>query len=210
MWRHFASASKKMMTSNIHAVTSSLIAKINNAGGNEAGADKLLRSLALATAGNMAYRIHKEGKNANGANIGTYSPEYMKVRTGRYATNKKFIKGKKEGETKPTGVFTKGINKGSKRPSYNRTDDTNMIFSLTRQMENDFGLIGSSDPIKTANGYGVGFKNPFNAQKADWLTVSGAGRNKKTFPDVYKLSESEKQSIRNIAADFVANALQTR
>lgn len=166
------------------------------------GIDKMLRSMAISTAGDMAHRIHTDGEKADGSQIGTYSPEYMKVRTGQFSTNKRFSKGKNKGEIKPSGVFTKGKNKGSARPQYNRTNDTKIIFSLTRQMENDFSLKETKEPIKTATGYGVGFKNPDNADKAGWLEDK--------HPGVYKLSPDELKKVRDIADDFVANAFQTR
>lgn len=166
------------------------------------GIDKMLRSMAISTAGSMAYRIHTEGKKADGSQIGTYSPEYMKVRTGKFSTNTRFSKGKSKGQIRPIGVFTKGKNKGSPRPRYNRTDDTKIVFSLTRQMENDFSLKETTEPIKTATGYGVGFKNPKNADKAGWL--------EEKHPGTYKISPQEEQNVRNIAEDFIANAFNTR
>lgn len=54
------------------------------------------------------------------------------------------------------------------RKKYNRTEGNKVVSSLTGEMEKDFS-IGITDPIKTPNGYGLGFKNAFNAQKADWL-----------------------------------------
>ena len=166
------------------------------------GFDKMLRSMAISTAGYMAYRIHTLGQDSKGAQIGTYSKGYMKVRTGKFATNQVYKSGKRKGETKPTGVFTKGKNKGAPRPKYNRTDDTKIIFSLTRQMENDFSLKETKEPIKTATGYGVGFKNRANADKYGWLNEK--------YPTVYELSEQEKKKVRDIAEDFIANAFQTR
>lgn len=197
------------VTTNIGAVMANLIAETYKAASEES-IDQLLRTLAISTAGDMAYRIHTEGKKADGSQIGTYSEGYMKVRTGQFSTNKKFSKGKNKGETKPTGVFTKGKNKGQPRPKYNRTADTKVIFSLTRQMENDFGLKENKEPIKTSTGYGVGFKNPDNTQKATWLTEEGVGRNKKVFTGVYDLSEMERKRIRDIAEDFIANAFKIR
>jgi hypothetical protein len=198
-----------VVTTNINTVMANLISETYKAASEES-IDKLLRSLAISTAGDMAYRIHTEGKKADGSPIGTYSDGYMKVRTGQFSTNKKFTKGKNKGETKPTGVFTKGKNKGQPRPKYNRTSDTKVIFSLTRQMENDFGLKENKEPIKTNTGYGVGFKNPDNTQKAEWLTETGVGRKKKVFTGVYELSDMERQKIRDIAEDFIANAFKTR
>jgi hypothetical protein len=46
---------------------------------------------------------------------------------------------------------------------YNRTADTKVVVSLTRQLENDYAVIA------TRAGYGVGFNNPFNMQKVRWV-----------------------------------------
>ena len=159
--------------------------------------DKMLRTMAISTAGDMAYRIHTEGKKADGSQIGTYSAGYMKVRTGKFSTNQTYRSGKRKGETKPTGVFTRGKNKGQKRPSYNRTDSTKVVFSLTRQMENDFSLKETKEPIRTVNGYGVGFKNPINTKKYQWLSEKN--------PNVYELSVSEKKKVHKIAEEFIKN-----
>lgn len=198
------------VTSNITQVVGNLIAETYTLASPEAK-DKIARALAIMTAGNMAYRIHTEGKNPDGSQIGTYSDGYMKVRTGQFSTNRKISKGKNKGATASKGVFTKGKNKGAPRPNYNRTADTKVIFSLTRQMENDFSLDGGKDePIKTANGYGVGWKNPVNTQKAEWLTEKGVGKKKKVFPGVYNLSDFEKGQIIVTVDAFVKNAYKLR
>lgn len=190
------------ITTNINQVVGNLIAKTNRIASPQ-GTDKLLRSMAIDTAGEMAYRIHTIGENADGSQIGTYSKEYMKVRTGTFSNNH-VSGGKNRGQPKQrqAGVFSKGKNKGATRPSYNRTADTKIIFSLTRQMENDFGLKETNEPIKTATGYGVGFKNPLNADKAGWLSEK--------HPNVYKLSQKEREHFLMIVNDFVANAFDTR
>lgn len=45
----------------------------------------------------------------------------------------------------------------------NRENDGKVVLSLTRNMENDFQV------IPTDTGYGLGFNNPDNVKKADWL-----------------------------------------
>ena len=108
-----------------------------------------------------------------------------------------------------------------RQKKYNRTADTNMIFSLTRQMENDYGIV-SSDAV---NGYGVGFKNDFNADKAKWLqdgtvdyvqkehfrTVKGKRikvkahnvKGHRGFGRVYDPSTTEIQMLKDVAQDFI-------
>lgn len=60
---------------------------------------------------------------------------------------------------------------------YNRTGDSKIIFSLTRQMENDFTVAEDGDRL------GLGFNNAFNFNKATWLEES--------HPGVYDLSVAE-------------------
>jgi hypothetical protein len=78
---------------------------------------------------------------------------------------------------------------------YNRKSDTKVIVSLTRQLENDWSVIA------TENGYGVGFKNPFNLQKARWVEE---GKSKQ----IFSLSPSEIKYITETIAELVSNALK--
>lgn len=134
----------------------------------------LLRPVAIEVLPMMTERIHKEGKASDGGQIGTYSKGYMVVRTGSY---KNAVKTKK-GKTKSAGAFTRGAQafsdvatkKANVRPNYNRSDDTKIIVSLTRQLENNWSV------LETKNGYGIGFTNPFNAQKLRWVEeIKGGG-----------------------------------
>lgn len=142
--------------------------------------DTTLRNVATSMLGVVKNRIHEEGKDANGQPIGNYSKEYMVVRTGAYKNNLK-TKGKNKGQAKDgsAGFYTKG--KGSvldiktrravsvdesQRPNYNRTNDTKVVISLTRQMENDFVV------IPTENGYGLGYNNPDNRNKAAYVEAT--------------------------------------
>lgn len=50
-----------------------------------------------------------------------------------------------------------------RQEKFNRTSDTKIIISLTRQLENDYSV------VRTPAGYGVGFNNQFNYQKARWV-----------------------------------------
>jgi hypothetical protein len=47
--------------------------------------------------------------------------------------------------------------------NYKRSADTKIIVSLTRQLENNWSV------LETSNGYGIGFTNPFNADKLRWV-----------------------------------------
>lgn len=130
--------------------------------------DKLIRAVAAGAAGELRRRVHVEGKKTDGNAIGTYEGKYLKLR----------------------------------QKKYNRTSDTKMIFSLTRQMENDLFLVAGSNPedvpIKLNDGYGIGFKNPLNAKKAEGLQFGN--KTLKGFGVVYKLSNEEKKLIKESVA----------
>lgn len=49
------------------------------------------------------------------------------------------------------------------RAKAGRGKDTKVIVSLTRQLENNWSV------LETTNGYGIGFTNPFNADKLRWV-----------------------------------------
>jgi hypothetical protein len=87
-----------------------------------------------------------------------------------------------------------------RQEKYNRTDGTKMIFSLTRQMENDFAIV-STDPIKTASGYGLGFKNQLNADKADWLQN---GQKASTVKEYERRTKNGKAKVKSHSRKSVA------
>lgn len=64
-----------------------------------------------------------------------------------------------------------------RQTKYNRSGDSNIIWSLTRQMEQD------TVPIADGDTYGIGFNNSHNFDKATWLEEKN--------PGVYDLSEDE-------------------
>lgn len=49
------------------------------------------------------------------------------------------------------------------RKKAGRGQDPKVIVSLTRQLENNWSV------METPNGYGIGFTNPFNADKLRWV-----------------------------------------
>lgn len=157
--------------------------------------DTLLRHVAVNMLPVVRYRIHIEGLDADGTQIGRYSDGYMKVRTGVFATNEIFKKGKNKGATKPTGVFTKGKNKGNPRPQYNRTNDTKVIASLTSEMENDFSVIAEGDK------YGLGFKAENNFKKSQYVEAT---YNKK----IWTLTPIEKDKVVELATEIINEHLK--
>lgn len=144
--------------------------------------DKLLRTIASTLTGMMRDRVHVQGKDANENQIGTYSKSYMAVRTGEFKNAERFKKGKNKGKVKNAGYYTKyGLkiakdksvfinieDKKIARKSYNRTSDTKVILSLTRQMESDMSVC-ERNPIKIPYGYAIGYQNDFNFDKMTWL-----------------------------------------
>lgn len=77
---------------------------------------------------------------------------------------------------------------------YNRDSSNKIIFSLTRQMENDFSVVEEGERV------GLGFNNRFNFDKATWLEES--------HPGVYTLSQEEghilEQALDVFLNDFLA------
>jgi hypothetical protein len=96
------------------------------------------------------------------------------------------VQGLKSDET-PIGTYSNSYL--AHRKKRGKGDDSKVVFSFTRQMQNDFGAVGN-DPIKTNNGYGLGFKNDINYNKADWLQ-----NGKRGFGRVYDLTPSEKKFL---------------
>lgn len=142
--------------------------------------DKLLRTIASTLTGLMRDRVHVQGKDANDTQIGTYSPAYMKVRLNQYKSPK----------------IVRGVNKGQARKKYNRTADTKVILSLTKQMENDMSIC-EKNPIKTSYGYAIGYQNDTNMEK---LTNLELKYNKKILT---KLSKHEEDVTDEIVKNFL-------
>lgn len=160
--------------------------------------DQMLRTVATTLTGVIRKRVHEDGQDSNGNQIGTYSESYMKVRTGNYGNSGKYTRGENKGELKNAGVYTKGPNKGQPRPKYNRSSDTKVVISLTRQLENDLGT-NETDPIKTGEGYGIGFKNPENYDKSQKVEQHFK-------KDIWKLTSGEEKIVSQIADKFTADA----
>lgn len=171
---------------NIGQITAKIISRLNSI----KDSDQLLRTVANDMVGEVHTRVHTQGLATDERPIGTYSDEYMKVRTGNFGNSSKFSKGKKKGAVKDSGLFTRGEKKGQARPQYNRTSDRKVVISLTRQMENDFSVIA------TDKGYGLGYKNIENAKKVGYVETT---YNKK----IFGLTSSEKEKVKSIAREFV-------
>jgi hypothetical protein len=68
----------------------------------------------------------------------------------------------KRADGQPIGTYSNSYLKYRVKKK-NRENDGKVVLSLTRNMENDFQVIA------TDTGYGLGFNNPDNVKKADWL-----------------------------------------
>lgn len=81
-----------------------------------------------------------------------------------------------------------------RRRKFQRSADTKIIVSLTRQLENDWNVIATDD------GYGIGFLNPHNFDKARWVE---AIKDKK----IFSLSATEQQYVNDTVTQLVKDAL---
>lgn len=89
------------------------------------------------------------------------------------------------------GTYSTGYMKV--RDKNKRNNDTKVIVSLTRQLENDYQVIA------TPEGYGIGFNNKLNFDKAKWVEE----RKKKI---IFNTSEDEKKYIRERLEELVHEA----
>jgi hypothetical protein len=177
------------VSSNMNEVISAELAKLSRF-----DAMSVCRAQAVETVEMFRKRIHQEGKASDGSQIGTYSPGYMKVRTGNYGNSSRVSRGQNKGKPKNAGVYVRGAKKGIPRLKYNRTGDTMVILSLTRQMENDMMVI----PVD--NGYGVGYNNPLNFQKAGWAEETYSKK-------IFSPTLEERTKVLDIAQQAIDNAL---
>lgn len=81
-----------------------------------------------------------------------------------------------------------------RQKKYNRSADNKIIVSLTRQLENDWSVIA------TDQGYGIGFLNPLNFQKARWVEEN---KGKK----IFSLSAPEQQYVNDTVTQMTKDAL---
>lgn len=83
-----------------------------------------------------------------------------------------------------------------RQQKYKRDASNKVIVSLTRQLENDWSVIA------TQNGYGIGFTNAFNLQKARWVE-SGKGKT------IFSLSKIEQNYAVERINELVSDALNS-
>ena len=88
-----------------------------------------------------------------------------------------------------------------RQKKHNRSADTTMIFSLTRNMRSQFVVIA------TDKGYGLGWLDALNPLKAEGLQFGN--KTLKGFGAVYKLTKDERDAIQPIIDDFIKDNLKT-
>lgn len=194
-------------SSNIEVVVNKTLDKIKELQNNP---DPLLRTIALTVMPELKHRVHVDGKDSDGNQIGVYSPGYMKLRTGAYKNSPRVSRGKNKGKVQDAGRYTKGTNTkvfgtvveetskaGFPRPDYHRGPDTKVILSLTRQMENDLNVVATEN-----HGYGIGYLNPENFKKSQWCEETY----KK--PILSKLTSGEIELSQQTAEEFTADYLK--
>lgn len=140
--------------------------------------------------GEMKKRIHVRGEDSNGSQIGTYTPAYIKFRTGLYKDSKPAKKG-----VKSAGKAIKGKNKGGERAKFQRSADPKVILSLTRKMENQMTII----PFE--NGCGIGYTNEEDFNKSQW--------NEQTYKKkIFNVTQKEREMIFEIGQEFINETIK--
>lgn len=79
---------------------------------------------------------------------------------------------------------------------YKRDASNKVIVSLTRQLENNWSVIA------TQSGYGIGFTNPFNLQKARWVEANKG-------KIIFSLSQAEQSYAVERINELVSDALNS-
>lgn len=92
------------------------------------------------------------------------------------------------------GTYSTGYMRERERNK--RGGDKKIVVSLTRQLENDWSVLG------TSTGYGIGFNNPLNTQKARWVEQT-----KKKI--IFNLASAERDYIRERVEELTNDAINS-
>jgi hypothetical protein len=159
--------------SSVQAVMGSILQKMLSI-----DKERILREAAFNTLASMKDRIHVNGIAADGTQIGTYTPGYLRFRQRGFQSDK----------------VTRGKHKGEARSfkTLNRTGDSKVISSLTRTMENDMVVVA------TGTGYTIGYTNKVNFNKAAYVEETYRKR-------IFALTAGERQAIKDLAQYYVKN-----
>lgn len=98
-------------------------------------------------------------------------------------------------QDQPIGTYNSAYLKYVRIKKYKRSSDSKIISSLTHQQENDWAVLA------TDKGYGVGFNNSFNLQKARWLE-----ENKDE--EIFSLSPSELKHAQDLIQELIDEAFK--
>jgi phage gpG-like protein len=182
----------------INTNTQEIINKLTIQLGEGLNTQRMMQRVAVTLLPVVKKRVHEDGLDAEGRPIGNYSTGYMAVRTGKYKNSDQFVKGAKAGKNKNSGTHSKGKTSGRPRPVHNRTADTKVILSLTREMENDMTT------LPTEKGYALGYQNPHNLEKAQWCEATYGGRKILT-----GLTDDEMALAQTECSDYVDDLIKT-
>jgi hypothetical protein len=152
-----------------------LIKRINNA----ALSDRNLRTSLSTTLAVHKPRIFKDGFDAAGVQIGTYSTRPISIAKNKQARN--------TGRTYFKGGYAEyhgAIGKGSDRVNLRATD----------QMMMDYGLQGG------AGDYGFGFQNSDNYEKSQWME-------NKYQKEIFDISKNELEVLADVTVDLFVKSL---
>lgn len=83
-----------------------------------------------------------------------------------------------------------------RQSKYKRDAINKVIVSLTRQLENNWSVIA------TQGGYGIGFTNPFNLQKARWVEANKG-------KVIFSLSQAEQSYAVERINELISDALNS-
>lgn len=122
-----------------------------------------------------------------------YMPRVLSFDLIDLMTKRIHIEGKGSNEAQ-IGTYNKDYLSLRQR-KYSRSKDSKIIVSLTRQLENDWSVIA------TDKGYGIGFLNPFNFQKARWVESNKAVK-------IFSLSQTELKYVTDTVQRLTTDALK--
>jgi len=179
------------LNSNLQTVFNTVSDKVNSL----SSSPEITQSAAENVVDLVRQRIHVDGLDADGDAIGSYTPCYMRVRTGAFKRDGLPYKSKKnKGKSMPIGLFTKGKNKGQARPQYGLGTDTKVILTLTGGMRDDLSVQPSGA------GFGIGFSSTDYSGRAVWLE-------EKYSKTIFALTPSEKSTAIAAAQERVNELL---
>ena len=98
----------------------------------------------------------------------------------------------------PIGVYSPAYLK--QREKRGLLPDKKVVLAYTLEMQKDFGIGATAPTPLSEGGYGLGFKNPDNAKKAEW--------NRERYGDFYQTTKQERELALKIAARFIENAFK--